>query len=372
MPKLSSYTAASTITGEESIPLIQRGANVLGVTRDFHPYDYVIDARTDAQAGTSLLNAISDLTSAGEGGEIKIMAGAVNLGTTKLTIPNGVTVRGVATGWRSTAALSLGTRLYWTGDTTSSCIDITGHGSGLVDMSIFAAATHAGNIVAVQGGVDGSKGSVLERLRITGGPSSTTLWGLAIYDAYHTDVRGVNLDVFMNGMIIDTVSNPYNVGNSMYSDVFVFQNFDNTTGIKISSPSLTQRTNLMTFNQCGSICNPGIGTGCTALMLRGASRLTFNGVDLENHEVLLDMGIGGGNGPTSHNTFINSYLNSTTYGLKNVVCDATSTNNTFIGGWMIVPSAQSSELQYDLTKGTSDPNYYYHVKKSSAGYFTEA
>lgn len=371
MPKLSSYAAASTITGAESLPLIQGGANVVGTARDFHPYDYVIDARTDAQAGTALLNAVSALTSAGNGGEIKVMAGAVNLGTTKLTVPNGVTIKGVGTGWRSSAALSLGTRLYWSGDTTSSCIDITGHGSGLVDMSIYAAATHAGNIVAIQGGVDGSKGSVLERIRIAGGPSSTTLWGLVINDAYHSDVRSVHLDVSMNGVLIDTVSNPYNIGNSVYTDMFVFQNFNNTVGIKINSPSLTQRTNLMTFNQCGALCNPGVGTGCTALMLRGASRLVFNGADLENHEVLLDIGVGGGNGPTSHNTFVNSYLNSSTYGLKNVVCDATSTNNTFVGGWMIVPSAQTSELQYDLTKGTADPNYYYHVKKSSAGYFTE-
>lgn len=373
MPKISALSAAGTITGEETFPLNQSGVTKRATARDFHPYDYVIDARTDAQAGTSLLNAVSALTSAGNGGEIKVMAGAVNMGTTTLVIPEGVSVSGVASGFRSSYSNSKGTRLYWTGATDqTNCVQLTGHGATLSNMMVYAPTGLLGDTVIANGGVAGIFKPVIKNVRIAGGPSSTSYWGLVIRDAYAVSAHDVMLEVSTNGILIDGPNNPYNTGNNFFSDLFVFQNFDNTIGIKIDSPSLTQRTNLMTFSQCGALTRPGIGTGCTALMLRGASKLTFHGVDLENHAVLLDIGVGGGNGPASHNTFINSYLNSSTYGQKNVVCDATSTNNTFIGGWMIVPAGQSSELQYDLTKGGADPNHYYHVKKSTSGYFTEA
>lgn len=371
--KISELSDASSLNGTELIPIVQTSATVKTAIRPLRPYDAVIDGRTDAQAGTALLNAIERLNAANQGGEVHVMAGAINLGTNTLVLSEGVVVSGVTSGHRISHTNSKGTRLYWTGPTNeNNCVKLTGHGARLSNLSVYVPTTLTGDSVLIDGGVAGIHKPAIQHVKITGGPISMTYWGLVIRDSYSVAVRDVMLEVTANGILIDGNLNPYNTGNNSFSDLFVFQNFNNTIGIKIASPSLTQRTNLMTFTQCGALTRPGIGAGCTGLMLRGASRLNFIGLDLENHEVLLDIGVGGGNGPASHNVFTGPYLNSSTYGLKNVVCDAASVNNTFIGGLIAVPAAQSSELQYDLTKGGADPNHYYHVRKSTGGYFTEA
>ncbi len=125
--KISELPGASNLSGTELIPLVQSSATVKTAIRPLRPYDAVIDGRTDTQAGTALLNAVDRLNAAAQGGEIKVMAGGVNLRTTTLTLPEGIRVSGAATG-----NYIRGTRLIWTGPTNlGPCVRLTGHGAGL-------------------------------------------------------------------------------------------------------------------------------------------------------------------------------------------------------------------------------------------------
>jgi hypothetical protein len=374
MAILSSRAELTELGRSDEIYVVRDGNSRRIKGYRFAPYDYVIDGRTDAQAGTALLNAASALTDADTGGEIKVTAGAVNLGTSTLILPEGVIVSGAGAGQRGSYSTCRGTRLYWTGPTDAdNCLRIYGHGAGIRDLMIDGPATLAGDVVLIDGSAfTGLTKPILNNIRISNGPASASYWGLVIRDAYHVSARDIVMDIDCNGILIDEDDEPFNVGNSHYSDVMVFQNTASTIGWKIEAPALTQRTNLITLTQCGALCLGTSGAGSTGLMLRGASKLNFVGLDIEEHATLVDIGVGGGSGAASHNVFTGSYLASNTYADKNIICDASSVANTFIGGYITRPAAQSSDLQYDLTKGGADPNYYYHVRKSTGGYYTEA
>lgn len=365
--KISELSNASPLDGTEIIPIVQSSATLKTAIRPLRAYDAVIDARTDTQAGTSLLHALERINFAGQGGEVHVMAGAVNLGTRTLLLTEGVVLHGVASGWRSSYSNSRGTRLYWTGPTNlGSCIQITGSGAGFSNMMLDVPTTLNGDAVLCGGQDTGIFKPHIHNVRIVNGPDNGSLWALKIRDCYLVSLHGIYITSAANGILYDQLNDDYNTGNVAWSDIYILTRSNNRIGIKFASPDATHRLNLMTINQLNVACTAGIGTGTVGVQLRGASKICFNGPDVENYETLLDLGQVGGGGSTS-NSFINPYFNKSAFTLRNVVCDTASVANTFVGGFIATPDSYSSSLQDDATRGTSNPNMYLHVR-SSSGY----
>jgi len=363
--KISELSDASSLNGTEFIPIVQSSATVKTAIRPLRPYDAVIDARTDAQAGTALLNAVERLNADGQGGEVHVMAGAINLGTNTLVLSECVVMHGVASGWRPSYSNAKGTRLYWTGATNlGNCIQITGSGAGISNMMLDVPTTLNGDAVLCGGQATGIFKPHIHNVRIVKGPDNGSFWALKIRDCYVVSMRDVYVTTYANGILYDQLNDIYHTGNVAWSDIYIDTRSNNRIGMKFASPNATQRVNLMTINQLSAACTSGIGTGTIGLQLRGASRICFNGPDVENYETLLDLGEVGGAGSLT-NSFINPYFNKSVFTLRNVLCDRASVGNTFVGGWIATPDGYSSSLQDDATRGTLDPNMYLHVRATN-------
>lgn len=366
--KISELSDAFSLNGTEIIPVVQSSTTVKTAIRPLRPYDAVIDGRTDAQAGMALLTAVERLGFAGQGCEIKVMAGVVNLGTNTLTLREGVRVSGAATGLGGTLDASKGTRLRWTGPTNlGPCVQLAGHGAGLTDLMVASPSNMEGHVIETS--LTNIRSIVLQRLRVLANTDSASYYGVALHDFFQADVQSVEVLGRSNGLLLDAPNSTFNVGNAVFSGILVYLYANSRVGIDCVSrdnASAQGGMNLITFNQAQVWATSGIGTGCTGLRVHGATRLLFNNADIENTEVLLELSAAGTTGAVQ-NTFINPYLNAGNFTTRNVFCDRTSFANTFVGGYIATPSGYTGTLDDDATRGGGNPNMYLHVN-TSGGY----
>lgn len=363
--KISELSDAANLNGTELIPIVQSSETVKTAIRPLRPYDAVIDARTDAQAGTALLTAVERLNAAGQGGDIKVMAGAVDLGKTTLTLSEGVRVSGAATGLGGAWDSSKGTRLRWTGPTDlGPCVQLAGHGAGLTDLMVASPSNLEGHVIDTA--LTGIRSLILQRVRVLANTNSTSYYGVALHDFFQADVQSVEVVGPSNGWLLDAPKSIYNVGNAVFSNIAAYLYSNSRVGINCISrdnASTQGMLNLITFNQAQVLATSGIGTGCTGLRVHGANRLLFNNADIENTETLLELSAAGTTGAVE-NTFISPYFNASVFTAKNVFCDSASFANTFVGGFIATPNGYNGALDDDATRGGDNPNMYLHVKAS--------